>query len=173
MKKIVLYAVAATSIVSVGAMAEEAARNITSGTVEQRLEALAAIQPGLGTVMMEYGNRFANIHFAAEAGNWGLAEYQLKEAREIQEVGEITRPARAKPLKEFEQTFLDPLEEAIKNEDLSLFKKRYAEAVAGCNDCHVLSRFPFIQFVVPEKPLETNLNYYAVKVKGAPEGSGN
>jgi len=165
MKKILLYAAAMTVLVSAGAMADEMAKNIKSGSVEERLQALAAIQPGLGTVMMEYGNRFANVHFAAEAGNWGLAAYQLKEAREIQEVGEITRPKRAKNLKKFEQNFLDPLDEAIQKEDLSLFKTRYAEAIAGCNDCHVLSRFPFIQFKVPDKPIESNLNFYAVKLK--------
>jgi hypothetical protein len=55
--------------------------------------------------MIEYGYRYTTAYYAAKAGNWGLAEYQLKEMREIQEVGETTRPARAGALKGFETAF--------------------------------------------------------------------
>ena len=55
----------------------------------------AGTQPGLGTVMIEYSNRYTDMYYAAKSGNWPLAAYQLKEALEIQEVGETTHPARA------------------------------------------------------------------------------
>jgi hypothetical protein len=57
------------------------------GTTDQKLEKLAEIQPGLGTVMIEYSHRYSTMYHAAKGGNWGLAGYQLKEALEIQEVG--------------------------------------------------------------------------------------
>src|SRR5215470_20169547 len=63
------------------------------------LDDLSAIQPGLGTVMVEYAHRMAVVWFAGEAANWNLAQYQIIEMREIQEVGETTRPARAPALK--------------------------------------------------------------------------
>src|SRR6266545_4171438 len=63
-------------------------------TVDRNL-ALWNIQPGLGTVMIEYGNRLARLWFAASADNWDMAKYQLDEMIEIQEVGETTRPNRA------------------------------------------------------------------------------
>lgn len=85
-----------------------AASDWLTGSTEQRLKTLASIQPGLGTVMIECGNRYSDIYYAAKAGNWPLAAYQLKEMREIQEVGETTRPGRAAGLKAFEQSFLDP-----------------------------------------------------------------
>lgn len=162
MKRLFTIVIAA-AVVSTAALAQDVKRDIKSGSVEQRLDSIAAIQPGLGTIMMEYGNRFISTHFAAQAGNWGLAAYQLKEAREIQEVGEITRPKHKKQLKKFENAYLVPLEKAIKAEDQSLFNKRFAKALAGCNECHALTRHPYIQVVVPDKPLETNLNFYAVK----------
>jgi hypothetical protein len=52
------------------------------GTTDQKLEELAEIQPGLGTVMIEYGNRYTNMYHAAKGGDWKLAAYQLKEALE-------------------------------------------------------------------------------------------
>jgi hypothetical protein len=87
------------------------------GSVEEQLKTLANIQPGLGTVMIEYAGRYTNMFYAAKGGNWGLADYMLKEAREIQEVGETTRPGRAAGLKAFEQAYLDPLEKTIKAKD--------------------------------------------------------
>ena len=72
-----------------------AASDWLKGSTDKQLKALAAIQPGLGTVMIEYANRYSDIYYAAKGGNWPLAAYQLKEMGEIQEVGETTRPGRA------------------------------------------------------------------------------
>jgi hypothetical protein len=80
------------------------------GSVDAKVKALADIQPGLGTIMIEYSGRYTNMYYAAKGGNWDLADYMLKEAREIQEVGETTRPGRASGLKAFEQAYLDPIE---------------------------------------------------------------
>ena len=62
------------------------------GSTDEKLKTLAEIQPGLGTVMIEYGNRYSIAYYAAKGGNWDLAAYQIKEMREIQEVGETTGP---------------------------------------------------------------------------------
>ena len=83
-------------------------------------------QPGLGTVMIEYSNRYTDMYYAAKTGNWPLAAYQLKEALEIQEVGETTHPARADALRAFEQAFLDPIGKAIQAKDFEQFASRLA-----------------------------------------------
>ena len=54
------------------------------GTTDEKLKTLAAIQPGLGTVMIEYSNRAGDVYYAAQANNWGLAAYQFNEMTEIQ-----------------------------------------------------------------------------------------
>lgn len=123
------------------------------GTADEKLEKLAEIAPGLGTIMMEYSARYTNVYYAATGGNWDLALYQLKEAREIQEVGEYTRPARADALKGFEQQFLDPLEKTIKAKDLKAFKKAFANGIEGCNGCHAGQGFPYIKYVLPKTPM--------------------
>jgi hypothetical protein len=110
---------------------------------------IAELPPGLGTVMMEYGNRYYVMYYAAKAGNWELAKYQLKEAREIQEVGETTRPERAPLLKAFERSYLDPLDKAIDAKDWSQFETAYNKGIEGCNDCHVATGFPYVRFTLP------------------------
>ena len=129
-----------------------AASDWLKGSPEEQLKTLAEIQPGLGTVMIEYGARFTNMYYAAKGGNWGLADYQLKEAREIQEVGEKTRPARADMLKGFETSYLDPLGAAIKAKDFKKFDQAAKAAIEGCNGCHAAQGFPFIKYELPKGP---------------------
>src|SRR6266545_1154420 len=130
------------------------------------LQQLSDIQPGLGTIMIEYGHRMAALWFAGQAANWDLAQYQLTEMREIQEVAETTRPARAPALKSFESSFLDPLEEQIKAKDKAKFESAYNSAVQGCNSCHGSQTsadwpqgFKFIKVQAPKDTLESIYAY--------------
>ncbi len=150
---------AAAGSVSVLALGAEATKDIFNGNTEQRLDAIAAIQPGLGTVMIEYGNRFTDAYFAARGGNWGLAQYQLNEMIEIQEVGEITRPRHADALKGFEDGYLAPLKEAVENKDFTGFDEAFRDAVAGCNDCHVGTEHAYVKYVLPQVPVEAYLDF--------------
>jgi hypothetical protein len=124
------------------------------------LQQLSDIQPGLGTIMIEYGRRMGHVWFAEQAANWDFAQYQLTEMREIQEVGETTRPARAPALKSFESQFLDPLEEQIKAKNSAQFENAYRSAIQGCNSCHGSQTsadwpqgFTFIKVQVPTKSI--------------------
>lgn len=135
---------------SLGILAQQS--SWLTGTTDEKFAKLASIQPGLGTVMIEYSNRFGNVYYAAQVGNWGLAAYQLKEAGEIQEVAETTRPARAPLLKNFEQTYLRPLAQDIVNQDVNAFNADFDKAVNGCNVCHAALGFPYIVYQLPEKP---------------------
>lgn len=122
------------------------------GSVDDKLKTLADLQPGLGTVMIEYSGRYTNMYYAAKGGNWGLADYMLKEMREIQEVGETTRPGRAASLKAFESSYLDPLEKAIKAKDFKALRTAFNAGVKGCNGCHASNGFPFIKYELPKAP---------------------
>lgn len=133
-----------------------------------RTTSLWNIQPGLGTVMIEYSLRFANLWFAAQAGNWDMTRYQVAEMTEIQEVGETTRPGRAPALKNFEATYLDPLDEAAASKDLGAFVAAYDKAATGCNNCHSAStgtppqpNMPakFIKIARPTAPVLTGVDW--------------
>ena len=47
------------------------------GSAEDKLKTLANLQPGVGTVMIEYSGRFTNMYYAAKGGNWALADYMF------------------------------------------------------------------------------------------------
>ncbi len=116
------------------------------------LKELSSIQPGLGTIMTEYGKRFWILYYAAKEGNWELAAYELKEQREIQEVGEVTRPFYASKLKEFENRYLKPIEKSLEKRSFEDFKKAYDVAVKGCNRCHIETGHGFIRYRLPDTP---------------------
>ncbi len=136
---------------------------------DDKIKVLGDIQPGLGTVMQEIGRRFTAIFYAARAGNWDLANYELKELREIQEVGEITRPKRKEALISFEESFLGgeenptegTLQDAINKKNFVAFNKSFKSATNGCNGCHQSTGFSFIKYRLPAKselPLQFPLN---------------
>ncbi len=122
------------------------------GTTEEKLKKLADIQPGLGTVMVEYSNRAGNVYYAAQAGNWGLAAYQLNEMTEIQEVAENTRPGRAKALQTFEKSALKPLAKNIVSQNAAAFKTDFDKMVTQCNGCHRAAGYGFIAYKLPDRP---------------------
>ncbi len=134
------------------------------------LSQIANIQPGLGTVMIEYGQRMNNLWFAAQKSNWAMVSYQVDEMREIQETGEITRSNRAAMLKGFESSFLDPIAKAAANKDQTAFTTAYDNAIGGCNGCHAASSgkaadgspipsYKFVKVTRPTAPDFSNVDW--------------
>lgn len=132
---------------------------------DDKLKVLGDIQPGLGVIMQEIGRRFTAIFYAARGGNWDLANYQLKELREAQEVAEVTRPNRKDALISFEESFLGgeedaaegTLQDAINKKNFVAFNRSFKSAIGGCNGCHQSNGFPFIKYRLPknsELPLQ-------------------
>lgn len=117
------------------------------------------IQPGGGTVMMEYNNRMANAWFAAQAGNWDMVNYQFKEMLEVQEVFETTKPAKAADLKKFEAEQLTPLMNAAQAKDLTAFTKQYPLTEAGCNACHKNNNVGFVKVIPPTVAATRDLDW--------------
>jgi hypothetical protein len=144
-----------------GAVAEAAETevDIHQGTLESRVNGLASIQPGLGVIMHEIGYRFANIYWAGNGGNWGLAQYQLKELLEAQEVAKVTRPQRAPMLKAFEDIHLVPLGKAIEKKDIGQFRRGFTSALNACNACHTALGYPFIRYRVPKQSTHEVLDF--------------
>jgi hypothetical protein len=152
--------------------------NSKFNTVDRML-AFGNIQPGLGTVMIEYANRFSRMYFAVKAGNWDMAKYQHDEMLEIQEVGETTRPGRAPMLQAYEKGFLEAVDQAITAKDSQAFDAAYAKAVDGCNGCHAAStgsaatagyNWKSYQYVKIKTPATDNNDYITWKVD---KGTGN
>ena len=141
--------------------------------VVDRNLALGAIQPGLGTVMIEYADRYSRLFYSAKAGNWDMAKYQLDEMKEIQEVGEITRPGRAPMLQAFEKGFLDPLDKAIAAKDAAAFDTAFKAATDGCNGCHAGSNasnwksYKYVRIQAPTADANSYIAWKADKSTGS------
>jgi hypothetical protein len=103
--------------------------------------------------MIEYSHRYSTLYYAAKAGNWPLAAYELKVVLEIQEVGETTRPEKAEALKAFERSFLTPLDKTIKAKDVKRFEAAFKAGIQGCNGCHTAQGVPFIKYQLPDSSL--------------------
>jgi hypothetical protein len=138
---------------------------ITTKHGQIKVQQIAEIQPGVGTVMIEYATRFNSLWFAVQKSNWEMAHYQILEMREIQKVGETTRPNRAVALKSFESGFLDPIDKAVLGKDSNAFTAVYDAAIAGCNGCHVTSSssefktYKFVKITQPTAPDFSNLDF--------------
>ena len=68
----------ATFLLVVLAAGAFAASDWLTGSTDEKLKTLAGIQPGLGTVMIEYSNRYSDMYYAAKSGNWPLAAYSKR-----------------------------------------------------------------------------------------------
>ena len=129
------------------------------------IQDIADIQVGLGSIMMEFGERFYIAYYAAKARNWKLADYQIHEIIEAQEIAEVTRPEYKKQLKDFEDTHLTRLRESIKKQNWNGFRKHFDKTLKACNACHEANEHGYIKYILPKEPpkylnLETNNKAY-------------
>jgi hypothetical protein len=153
-RKVLTAVMAAGLMLASALLALAAPPQWLKGTPEQKFATLEQLEEALGSVMMEYNYRMTTMYYAAKGGNWALADYELKEAKEIQEVGETTRPQFATSLKDFEKAYLDnKVAPTLKEKNFGKFKKAFGEMVQGCNACHAQWGKPFIQYVLPKHPV--------------------
>lgn len=125
---------------------------VWSGHREMTLEDIAVIQPGLGRIMPEIGIRTWKLYYAAKAGNWPLAKFQLKEVRGLMELGAFTRPKYEENLNQFLAESWKPLEDAIAREDFAAFEALFHKAIESANAYHELRDKPYIRWKLPDMP---------------------
>ena len=113
-------------------------------------EELTRLQPGLARLMPEIANRLWRAVFAARAGHWRLARWQLTEMRKLFLLGTITRPKYADDIAEFLHDEVEPLLAAVAAEDLETFERRVDEAVDATNEFHRRWEKGFIVWKLPE-----------------------
>ena len=115
-------------------------------------EDLAAMQPGLARLMPEIGNRVWKLYYAAQAKNWPLAEFQLKEARKLMELCALTRPKYEKSLGKFIEEQMKPMMAALESENLEKFNEAFEKSVERANVYHEIYDKPFLRWKVPAQP---------------------
>ena len=123
-----------------------------SGKREMAIDEIAMIQPGLGRLMPEIGNRTWKLYYAGKAENWPNAMYQFKETKKLFETGAYTRPKHEAAIEEYLRDHWTPVGKAIEKEDLAEFLKVFDEAIDSANAWHVQKDKPFIVWKVPDHP---------------------
>jgi hypothetical protein len=134
---------------------EERVREVAFDNTQGRKlsgDQLAAMQPGLARLMPEIGNRVWKLYYAAQAKNWPLARFQLKEARKLMELAALTRPKYEKSLAQYIEKQVAPMMVALDAEDLERFNRELEIAVEEANAYHEAYGKPFLRWKVPSQP---------------------
>jgi hypothetical protein len=129
--------------------------------VEAELAAVKELTPGLGESMTTIQLHAGKLWFAAKAGNWELAAYEIYELEETMEsVKKLNIEKNGVKISGVMdavlKTQIPQLEEAIKRKSQTDFHKAYEETLSACNDCHTESGHKFIQVIRPTAPPVTN-----------------
>ena len=113
---------------------------------------LFALQPGLARLMPEIGDRFSKCYYAAQAGNWDLASWQMREMKKLFRLGNFTRPKYTEDVDAYMAEKLAPLVEALDTQDFASFDSHYKLAVTSANEYHDKWNKGYIVWKLPDGP---------------------
>jgi len=116
------------------------------------VDELFAIQPGLARLMPEIGARMWKCWYAAEAGNWPLATWQLKELKKLMRVCNFTRPKYVEDMDAYMRDDLGPVTAALEAQDFAAFDTAYRRAVDRANWYHEKWNKEYIVWRRPDMP---------------------
>ena len=126
---------------------------------QAQLDALKAAIPKFAIPMREVGDRFQNMYFAADKGNWALAAYMSKYMNGAMNPAALTKAAEYKVWKGFYENNFAEVNRTIQAKDLPGFKKAYTAVIADCNNCHKAMGYGFISVVQQKTPSDQGINY--------------
>ena len=125
---------------------------VDNGARSLTLDQLGRTQPGMGRLMPEVGARVWKLWYAAEAGNWELANYELEEAVALLELSAFVRPKYEESMAAFLSDDLEPVKVAVAGRDWEAFRRAYDRMVARGNAYHVQFNKGFIRWRRPDMP---------------------
>ncbi len=154
-KKVLLFGICIGLVVglmigSFGTIAVNAANGWLTGSVEEKLDKLASIQPGYGIMMQQIGLRYNDLYFSAKSGNWGFAEHQADEIQVIlKDILMVTKPKRNEDAKKFLAASYPMILDAIKKEKFPEFEKAFETLRNNCMNCHISQKVEFVKLKKP------------------------
>ena len=120
--------------------------------------------PGLEQFMNVILTEHNKLWFAAQAGNWPLADYELGEIKEIMgDVQDHVPVFKNLPLAQMIDAVITKeivdLEKAIAAKDFKKFAAGYDALNKACNACHAGTENGFVVIKRPTTPAFTNQDY--------------
>lgn len=106
--------------------------------------------PSASHIMIEVGERYQNLYWAAKLGQWQFAEYQLEELQKQIELLQKAQPKFAPTAETFLARGLEGYGEAFQARDWTKFERAFGNMRAQCLACHGRNDHGFI--VPPAAP---------------------
>ncbi len=123
-------------------------------------------KPSMAMLMTEIQVHHARLWFAGQAGNWLLAEHQLKDLQAaFEKAGFIYDKWEdvPKPLSTLiplvTRNEISRISEAVRAGNRTEFTASFERLTKDCNTCHRATDREFIVIQKPTAPGDTNLNY--------------
>lgn len=124
----------------------------------QKIKRLVTVMPSASVIMLQMGDRYKNLYWAARLEKWDFAEYQMEEMAELVKMLKITRPGRAKTASEFQQAVFPRLPEAIASHNWATFETAFDQLRTQCMSCHTKNGHAFITLPIPKSANSPVLN---------------
>ncbi len=112
---------------------------------DEKLAHLTEVMRGASNLMIEMGERYKNLYWAAKQGKWAFAEYQREEMQDLVETLTITRPGRAATAQVFLDEGFRALDEALPSKDWGRFNAAFEAMRGQCMTCHQANDHAFIE----------------------------
>lgn len=125
---------------------------VDNGARQMTLDELGRSQPGLARLMPEIGVRVWKAYYAAEALNWPLARFQLKEAVKLMKLGAFMRPKYDRSMGRFLDEDFAPLSAAVEKGDWPAFDRSFTAMVERVNHYHEVFNKGFLRWKLPDMP---------------------
>jgi len=122
-------------------------------------------KPGFGEMMNSIQSHHLKLWYAGKNKNWKLAEFEIKELKEVtDEIEKFQSDRKETELISMMNPALDSLKMAINKKDDDLFVNSYTGLTNSCNSCHKLTDFEFNIVKLPEgEPPFPNQNFKPIK----------
>lgn len=137
-------------------------------SLQAEIERLKQVVPDQAHAMMDVDYHFSNLWFAANQGNWPLAQFYWNETRSHLRWAVRIIPVRKDNagkdvklqdiLQSLENSPLKQLEESIQLKDREKFVAAYEFTLTSCYSCHKASDKPYLRLRIPEHPASTMMN---------------
>jgi len=122
---------------------------VHNGKRDLAIDELALMQPGMDRLMAEVGTRTHRLYYAAQAGNWRLAEYFFRSIVKQLRLCATSRPKYAEEMQRYLDTDCPPVLAAIKAGDSAAFEASYASLIERANELHGVFGKSWIRWVTP------------------------
>jgi hypothetical protein len=133
--------------------------NAAGEDMQKQIDGIMSALPKFAVPMREVGDRFQNMAFAAEGGNWALAAYFSKYMDKAMNPAKVTKPKEYESWRAFYDGDFASVNKAIAAEDKAAFTKEYTAVIASCNECHAGMGYGFIQVKKLAAPADQGIEY--------------